>query len=463
MLEAIARVTPKPVRLAIVTHAVQEFLFGNAAFAERGIPLLRARQVGRSHAQPLRALPGELEQGARPTAHGGLAPGAARRAPWRLHGPGGRRAEPAAAVFRLGRHARRSGRIRSGQRRAVRRRPGEQSAASRSCATPSSPAGCWRWTGWRRSPRAGWYPGTGRCRRRLRSRRRALTCSRSMRESARSTSSGASLLEAVDSVDLPQYEGWDMYPATHRRNAHQRYLELELAEFGDGAQPPVDPVRPRDNGACSRSHATAQLQPWATASARSTRAPVMPAPPDWVTARASPRTARASKRSARWTSSTAAWACCWPSRSARTCGRCSRKSSTTLFDLGGELSIPGYTATRPEQVDAPGAGAGSSQRHAGAAQGIHPARRQPRRRPVPPGAHGVPAGRAPGRRTCIQRDRFGVFPAVPEPLVGPAVRAEPRAQPARRPRRCPLAPRAGLNAARAGSAGARDDWPRGAA
>ncbi len=47
--------------------------------------------------------------------------------------------------------------------------------------------------------------------------------------------SGASLLEAVDSVDLPQYDGWDMYPVTHRRNAHQRYLELELEEFGTEA------------------------------------------------------------------------------------------------------------------------------------------------------------------------------------------------------------------------------------
>ena len=44
--------------------------------------------------------------------------------------------------------------------------------------------------------------------------------------------SGATLLEAVDRVDLPQYAEWDMYPVAHRRNAHQRYLELELEEFG---------------------------------------------------------------------------------------------------------------------------------------------------------------------------------------------------------------------------------------
>ena len=48
--------------------------------------------------------------------------------------------------------------------------------------------------------------------------------------------SGASLLEAVDSVDLPQYRDWDMYPVAHRSNAHQRYLELELEEFGPTAE-----------------------------------------------------------------------------------------------------------------------------------------------------------------------------------------------------------------------------------
>src|SRR5262245_61239940 len=36
MLDAIARVTDRPVELVINTHAVQEFLFGNAAFEERG-------------------------------------------------------------------------------------------------------------------------------------------------------------------------------------------------------------------------------------------------------------------------------------------------------------------------------------------------------------------------------------------------------------------------------------------
>jgi len=39
LLEAIRSVTDKPVRLAIITHTRQEFLFGAAAFREMGIPI----------------------------------------------------------------------------------------------------------------------------------------------------------------------------------------------------------------------------------------------------------------------------------------------------------------------------------------------------------------------------------------------------------------------------------------
>jgi len=40
MLEAIRRISDKPVELVVNTHAVQEFLFGNAAFAELGAPII---------------------------------------------------------------------------------------------------------------------------------------------------------------------------------------------------------------------------------------------------------------------------------------------------------------------------------------------------------------------------------------------------------------------------------------
>ncbi len=40
MADAIRKTTDKPIKLVIITHADQEFLFGNAAFSERGVPLL---------------------------------------------------------------------------------------------------------------------------------------------------------------------------------------------------------------------------------------------------------------------------------------------------------------------------------------------------------------------------------------------------------------------------------------
>lgn len=47
LLAEIARVTDKPVRLLVITHARQEFLFGAAAYRERGIPVLMQRRVSR--------------------------------------------------------------------------------------------------------------------------------------------------------------------------------------------------------------------------------------------------------------------------------------------------------------------------------------------------------------------------------------------------------------------------------
>jgi glyoxylase-like metal-dependent hydrolase (beta-lactamase superfamily II) len=68
LLEAIARVTDKPVLLALVTHARQEFIFGAAAFRERGIPIAMQREAARLMAsrcdaclQNLRALLGAQE------------------------------------------------------------------------------------------------------------------------------------------------------------------------------------------------------------------------------------------------------------------------------------------------------------------------------------------------------------------------------------------------------------------
>jgi glyoxylase-like metal-dependent hydrolase (beta-lactamase superfamily II) len=68
LLAAIARVTDRPVRALVVTHARQEFLFGARAFQERGIPLLMQTDVAGTMAsrcdgclQTLRRLLGDDE------------------------------------------------------------------------------------------------------------------------------------------------------------------------------------------------------------------------------------------------------------------------------------------------------------------------------------------------------------------------------------------------------------------
>ena len=42
----------------------------------------------------------------------------------------------------------------------------------------------------------------------------------------------SSLMESLDAATLPAYSHWSMYPATHRRNALHRYLQLEIEELG---------------------------------------------------------------------------------------------------------------------------------------------------------------------------------------------------------------------------------------
>jgi len=45
IIAAVANVTDRPIKLAIITHPVQEFLFGAAAFQARGIPVLMHRRA----------------------------------------------------------------------------------------------------------------------------------------------------------------------------------------------------------------------------------------------------------------------------------------------------------------------------------------------------------------------------------------------------------------------------------
>lgn len=236
MLEAIARVTPRPVRLVIVTHAVQEFVFGNAAFAEVGIPLLahvksvdlmRSR-CGHCLENLNTALGPDVMEGSRLVLPERAVEGSTVLAVAGLNLQllyFGWAATPGdLAVFDPA-----SGVLFTGGLVSNRRVPELRDA---------------KLAGWllaleqlEQLPAHWVVPGHGPV-----STPAAIAQTRAyllaLDARVRAVySSGASLLEAVDSVDLPQYEGWDMYPVAHRRNAHQRYLELELAEFGAEAPP----------------------------------------------------------------------------------------------------------------------------------------------------------------------------------------------------------------------------------
>ena len=63
-----------------------------------------------------------------------------------------------------------------------------------------------------------------------------------------------------------------------------------------------------------------------------------------------------------------------------------------------------------------------------AAQGVHPSRRQPRRRGGAPRAHGLPARRAHPGRARPRASRWATRAALPQPAVRPAVRRRPRPQ-----------------------------------
>ena len=69
-----------------------------------------------------------------------------------------------------------------------------------------------------------------------------------------------------------------------------------------------------------------------------------------------------------------------------------------LLDLGGELSIPGYTLLKPERVAALDEWLAAGQRQAAAAAGIHPARRHALRGAGTRVPHRVPSRRTIGRR-----------------------------------------------------------------
>lgn len=230
MRAAIAGVTDKPVKLVILTHAVQEFLFGNAAFTETGVPILAHDETAKLMQarcerclEALHPLLGDELAGTR------LVLPQVRISAGTTIEVGGRQLELlhfgwTSTPGDLAVLDRATGVLFAGGLVAVDRIPeirdsdfeGWQAALEHIAALPVSAV----------------VPGHGPV-----SDPGALGATagylRALDHSLRTLyAGGASLMEAVEAAVLPDYGDWSMYPATHRRNALHRYLQLEIEDLG---------------------------------------------------------------------------------------------------------------------------------------------------------------------------------------------------------------------------------------
>ena len=241
MLEAIARTTDKPVQLVILTHAVQEFLFGSAAFEELGIPILAHRETAKlmqarcDHClAQLKAVLGPEMEGTRL-----VLPRRLIDATTRID-TGGRRLQliyrgwastPGdLAVFDVETRVLFAG--------------GLVSESSIPDIRDSD------FEGWQRALQklaqlhpARVIPGYG-----------AVADSGAIKQAAsyldaldrvvkKLYAQSSSLMEAVQQADLPDYRNWAMYGVTHRKNVQHRYLQLELQELGADPRSTAIPER----------------------------------------------------------------------------------------------------------------------------------------------------------------------------------------------------------------------------
>jgi glyoxylase-like metal-dependent hydrolase (beta-lactamase superfamily II) len=241
LLEAIEQVTRKPVELVIITHAVQEFLFGNAAFDERGIPILAHREtvklmqarcehclenlkpiLGAELAGTRLVLPKrEIDAGTILTAGG-------RRLD--LIFPGWASTPGDLAVLDLD-----SGILFAGGLVSIERIPDI-----------------------RDSDFEGWIRALHRLEERHFSRivpgHGPVAGPEAIAQTAAYLDAldgivkalyadSSSLMEAVEKAVLPRYRDWAMYPATQRQNALHRYLQLELQDLGSDPRSTALPQR----------------------------------------------------------------------------------------------------------------------------------------------------------------------------------------------------------------------------
>lgn len=232
MTEAIRRISDKPVQLVIITHATQEFLFGSAAFAELGAPLL-------THARSAELMRSRCERCLENLRHtlGEYALAGTRLVipEQTLEGSttldvGGRTLELlyfgwASTPGDLAVLDRESGVVFAGGIIAAGRIPELRDAD----------LGSWLQALNRLSqvpariivPGHGAPGGTDAI-------EATASYLRDLDTQVRALyTSGASLMEALERAELPKYAGWSLYPGLHRENVLHRYLQLELEELGN--------------------------------------------------------------------------------------------------------------------------------------------------------------------------------------------------------------------------------------
>lgn len=230
MLAAIARVTDRPVVLVVNTHATQEFIFGNSAFADRGIPLLAHRETvklmrercahclenlrpvlgdelaGTTLVLPAREIPGSetLESGSRKL---------------RLIAPGWAATPGDLAVLDVQTGTLFAGGLVTRERiPEIRDCDFEGWLRTLEQLQMLAPARVVPGFGPSTGPEA--IDGTAAYLRDLDERVQALYAH------------SGSLLDALDQAALPRYESWTLYATLHRRNAQHRYLQLETRDLG---------------------------------------------------------------------------------------------------------------------------------------------------------------------------------------------------------------------------------------
>ena len=230
MLSAIAAVTSKPVSLVIITHAVQDFVFGAAAFTEQGIPLLAHRKTDElmsvrcEHclASLRKSLGEEIMLGTRLILPNQLVDHSLR------FEAGGRPIEVLhfgwastpgdLAVFDPRSRVLFAGGIVMGSR-IPELRDGDFNGwlAALAALSALNPARVIPAYGPALSPQD--MGKTADYLRDLDSKVRALYAS------------GSGLMEVIDEAGIERYAAWSQYPDLHRRNALRRYLQLEVEDL----------------------------------------------------------------------------------------------------------------------------------------------------------------------------------------------------------------------------------------